>query len=514
MYTTDASSTTYQTVYPYSQDERTGMIALTIIGGISLLSIVGLPLAMLTVARLKPSSNKQSATSPSFLRSQIGIYFLCLLICNFAQSLAGLLSIKWLTSNAVLPATSICTAQGVMHQFGNVGSALWSLAIAMHTFSLLFLGVGRVSSWACLSTFVIIWFVTGGIVAIGPVLVEDQDKGPFHGLSGPWCWITEEYTGSKLGLEYFWMFFSAIISFILYTLIFLRLRGNIVLEGRSMRFRSRTKPRMSDTCGGHQDTESYALKIARRMLWCPVIYTAIVLPVAVCRWIEFGGGDVPLAATFATDGIFLLSGAINVALFSTTRQITSAPDSLPTHVETKNISKLVISAPQLPPRCHASLEKVLQRQPDSPSTEEGGFSAAQEKKIKIGKPLHRTSTESDSQPRDSCSSEPTRPPSLPVLAPLPRTPPPHASTFSPVEGRNTYSFRPSSPSLRSAPSFQSITPSEVENSLSVPVHLRPIPIVITTPPSPSPSMRTYATATTIDVSRDHRETMMPTLSRF
>lgn len=507
MSTIDTDPTAYQTVYPYSQDERIGMIALTTVGGISLLSIIGLPLAMRTIARLKSSTGKQAAP-PSFLRSQIGIYFICLLFCNLAQSLASLLSIRWLTSNAVLPATTTCSAQGVMHQFGNVGSALWSLAIAMHTFSLLFLGVGRVSSWACLSTFVIIWFVTGGIVAIGPVLVEDQDKGPFHGLSGPWCWITEEYTGSKLGLEYFWMFFSAIISFILYALVFLRLRGNIVLDGRSIRFQSTNRRRTSN---GHQTTESYSLKVARRMLWCPVIYTAIVLPVAICRWIEFGGGRVPLAATFVTDGIFLLSGAINVALFATTRQITPEPDSLPTHVETKNISKLVISAPQLPPRCHASLDKVLKRQPDSPSTEEGGFSAAQEKKIKIGKPLHRTSTESDSQPRDSCSSEPTVPPSLPIRAPIPRTPPPHAATFL---GGNDYPFRPSSPGLRSIPSFHSITVSEVENSLSVPVHLRPIPIVITTPPSPSPSMRTYATATTIAVERDHRETMMPTLSRF
>ncbi|KAG8934385.1 hypothetical protein FRC01_003342 [Tulasnella sp. 417] len=514
MYTSNTDSTAYQTVYPYSQDEKIGMIALTVVGGISLLSIVGLPLAMLfqTASRFKSSSNKQNANSasPSILRSQIGIYFLCLLICNFSQSLSSLLSIRWLASNAVLPATATCTAQGVMHQFGNVGSALWSLAIAMHTFALLFLGVGRVSSWACLSTFVIIWFVTGGIVAIGPVLVEDQDKGPFHGLDGPWCWITEEYTGSKLGLEYFWMFFSAIISFILYTLVFLRLRGNIVLSGRSIRFQSTSKPRSP----GHEATESYSLRIARRMLWCPVIYTAVVLPVAVCRWIEFGGGDVPIAATFVTDGIFLLSGAVNVALFVIARQVTPpTSDSLPTHVETKNISKLVISAPKLPPRSHASLEKALKRQPDSPTTtEEGAFSAAQEK-IKIGtKPLHRTSTESGSQPRDSCSSEPLTPPSLPIIhAPLPRTPPPNAATF---EGANDYAFRPSSPGLRSIPSFHSITVSEVEHSLSVPVHLRPIPIVITTPPSPSPSMRTYATATTIEVERDHRERMMPTLSRF
>ncbi|KAG8956307.1 hypothetical protein FRC04_004387 [Tulasnella sp. 424] len=513
MYPTDTDATPYQAVYPYSQDERIGMISLTVVGGISLLSVVGLALVMPIITCLRPSSHKKTAgaASPSLIQSQVGVYFLCLLTCNFAQSLASLLSIRWLSSNAVLPATITCTAQGVIHQFGNVGSALWSLAIAMHTFALLFLGVGRVSAWACLSTIVCIWFVTAGVVAIGPVLVADQERGPFHGLSGPWCWITEEYTGSRLGLEYFWMFFSAIVSFILCTLVILRLRGNIIIDGRSIRFQSTDRSRTLNDC---RASENYSLSMAKRMLWCPTIYTVVVLPVVICRWIEFGGGRIPLGVTFVTDGIFLLGGTINVAIFATTRQIKPKPDVLPTHVETKNISKLVVSAPQLPPRCHASLDKVLKRQPDSPSTEEGGFSAAQEKKIKIGKPLHRTSTESDSLPRDSCSSEPRMPPSLPIHAPIPRTPPPRAASFSSTDGENDYSFRPSSPGLRSVPSFHSITVSEVENSLAVPVHLRPIPIVITTPPSPSPSIRTYNTATTIDVQRDHREAMMPTLSRF
>lgn len=104
-----------------------------------------------------------------------------------------------------------CTAQGIIYQFGNVGSALWSLTIAVHTFALLFLRL-QVSDMACFMTFVGVWAMTGSIVAIGPTLVQNQQQGSFHGISGPWCWITEEYAMSRLGLEYFWVSHGTLIS--------------------------------------------------------------------------------------------------------------------------------------------------------------------------------------------------------------------------------------------------------------------------------------------------------------
>lgn len=58
------------------------------------------------------------------------------------------------------------------------------------------------------------------------------------------------------------MFLSAILSFILYTLVFLRMRGNIVVNGFYIHFRL--------TNNGDRDgrlfAQSYALRIARQML--------------------------------------------------------------------------------------------------------------------------------------------------------------------------------------------------------------------------------------------------------
>jgi hypothetical protein len=53
----------------------------------------------------------------------------------------------------------------------------------------------------------------------------------------------------------------------------------------------------------------------------PAIYTLTVLPIAVSRWVVFikGANKVPFWATVLSDGIFALSGLLNVILFAITR---------------------------------------------------------------------------------------------------------------------------------------------------------------------------------------------------
>ena len=60
------------------------------------------------------------------------------------------------------------------------------------------------------------------------------------------------------------MFLSAILSFILYTLVFLRMRGNVVVNGLHIRFRLAK----NENWRGRLFAQSYALKIARQMLLC------------------------------------------------------------------------------------------------------------------------------------------------------------------------------------------------------------------------------------------------------
>jgi len=117
------------------------------------------------------------------------------------------------------------------------------------------------------------------------------------------------------------MFMAATFSFVLYMLIFLRLRGNIIVENRRVSFRFN---KISAWRG--QQFEKQAMTIARQMLLYPVAYTILILPIAASRFSAFGGDDVPFEVTVFSAAVFLLSGIVNVTLFSTTRRLLP-PDS-------------------------------------------------------------------------------------------------------------------------------------------------------------------------------------------
>jgi len=163
------------------------------------------------------------------------------------------------------------------------------------------------------------------LVCLGPAALDSKIRGPFYGISGYWCWITDEYKSERITMDYMIMFLSAILSFILYTLVFLRMRGNIVVNGLHIRFRLAK----SESRRGKLYAQSYALKIARQMLLYPVAYTIVILPIAAARFCEWSGRDVPFTVTIFSDVVFLLSGVVNVLLFCATRRILPARSVVP-----------------------------------------------------------------------------------------------------------------------------------------------------------------------------------------
>jgi len=67
-------------------------------------------------------------------------------------------------------------------------------------------------------------------------------------------------------------------------------------------------------------------------------YTILILPIAASRFSSFAGDDVPFGVTVFTAAVFLLSGIVNVTLFTMTRRVLP-PDSF-------RIPKWKISKPQ------------------------------------------------------------------------------------------------------------------------------------------------------------------------
>lgn len=69
------------------------------------------------------------------------------------------------------------------------------------------------------------------------------------------------------------------------------------------------------------------MQVARQMLWYPVAYSILVIPIAAARFSAFNGKDVPFSVTIFTGSIFMLSGFVNAILFTATRRVIHFPSS-------------------------------------------------------------------------------------------------------------------------------------------------------------------------------------------
>lgn len=122
------------------------------------------------------------------------------------------------------------------------------------------------------------------------------------------------------------MFFSAGSTFILYLLIFFRLRGNItVLAGYRIHFHRRPQFRFSRASDGtyimtnDRDVQSHLVVVALRMLRHPISYIMLVLPLAATRFSAFSGTSVPFPVVIFSASLFALIGFVNVVLFCSAR---------------------------------------------------------------------------------------------------------------------------------------------------------------------------------------------------
>ncbi|KAH9974012.1 hypothetical protein BGW80DRAFT_1226070 [Lactifluus volemus] len=268
---------------------------------------------------------------PSRLGDQtnIPIIFASLLTSNLLQSIGTLVDLRWVLGGGVFSG-SLCSFQGGIKQAGNVGTAVWSFSLALHSFNLLFLRsrISRRSKWLTLA---LGWFFVVFVVSIGPLAIQKKSDGPYFGPSGFWCWITVQYPTSQLCLEYILEWMSAFFSFLLYMTVLLRVRGNLIQKTNgkwSLRWVSRSESWQLAFARDYLD--SCTVKMAAIIVWYPVTYTALIVPISIARFASYAGAPIPNSVTFLADIVFALEGFANLLLFFGTRRfipdLTTIPD--------------------------------------------------------------------------------------------------------------------------------------------------------------------------------------------
>lgn len=93
--------------------------------------------------------------------------------------------------------------QGALKNAANNGIALWSFMIALHVFNLLFLR-WHTTLAGMTATLIGGWSAVAMIVLLGPSVFEKPDR-PYFGVSGYWCWITDDYPTEQTYMEYFFV---------------------------------------------------------------------------------------------------------------------------------------------------------------------------------------------------------------------------------------------------------------------------------------------------------------------
>jgi len=262
-------------------------------------------------------------------RTHIPLIFGSLIASNFVQSIGTMFDARWVSLGRVSPGT-LCSLQGGIKQAGNVGTAVWSFALAHHAFNLLFLRA-RLTTRSKWITLAVGWTFIVFVVAIGPLAIQRKDLGPYFGPSGFWCWITGQYPASQFFLEYMLEWTSAFFSFLLYVIVLLRVRGNLIHDtaGKwSLQWIPRSE---SWQLGFVRDyLDSCTVRLAAIIVWYPVTYTVLIVPISIARFASYAGARVPHGFTFLADLIFALGGFANLLLFLGTRRfmpdVSTVPD--------------------------------------------------------------------------------------------------------------------------------------------------------------------------------------------
>ncbi|KJA26878.1 hypothetical protein HYPSUDRAFT_63648 [Hypholoma sublateritium FD-334 SS-4] len=235
----------------------------------------------------------QRPKAKTFKTTHIFGYFMCLLAGNVIQTAGTVIDFEWIARRGAVDGFA-CSLQGGLKQAGDLSASFWSLIISVHIFLLLFFQI-RSNQAAFITVIVVTWSLVLLIVLVGRFAIQKEDLGSYFGISGQWCWISGNYQQERIFLECFFELLTIAISFVLYTLILLRVRGSTVISI------------------GVTGINRSMLEIARKMIWYPVSYTAIMLPMTLIRILQFKY-NVPFVL-ITISGIVLNSmGLVNAIL--------------------------------------------------------------------------------------------------------------------------------------------------------------------------------------------------------
>ena len=241
--------------------------------------------------------------------NQYVLLFLNLVLADLCQATAFLVSFFWISKDAILAPTSACQAQGFLLHLGDVASAFFVLAIALHTYYTAVMS-RRVPYRIFSGMIIMVWLVVIFLTVVGLAIHQDT----YFVRAGAWCWISSDYEPERLGLHYFWLFLSEFGLIVLYVVTFFQLRR----KTRSMF----SEDRVAGVSVTNQRSIDAVNRITTLMMLYPLVYVVLTLPLSAARmWSMARAGKSPSNVTNCVTGALLAScGWVDCLLYTLTRE--------------------------------------------------------------------------------------------------------------------------------------------------------------------------------------------------
>lgn len=292
-------------IYPLPHGLSTGFIVL---GTCGLLSFVA-TLSLLSFVAYRFITWKNHYTT--FIGyNQYVLLFLNLAFADLCQAASFLVSFHWKREDAILAPTAACQAQGILLHLGDVASAFFVLAIAVHTYWTAVMS-RRVPYRVFGGLIIMLWLGVIFLTVIGLAIHKDT----YFVRAGAWCWISSEYEPERLGLHYFWVFLSEFGLIVLYAVTFIQLR-------KKTNGLFSAADRNAGISVTNQKSIDAVNRITTLMMLYPLVYVVLTLPLSAARmWSMARGGRTPSDLTNCVTGALLAScGWVDCLLYTLTRE--------------------------------------------------------------------------------------------------------------------------------------------------------------------------------------------------
>ncbi|KAF9532593.1 hypothetical protein CPB83DRAFT_759343, partial [Crepidotus variabilis] len=208
---------------------------------------------------------------------------------------------------------------------GNIAGGYFTIAIAVHTFGSLVLQK-RQSAIICRSTIAFGWILSL-VMATGPLAIR-KPQGSIYGPDGLICDIMTIFPKEQFFFHLLPILLFSILAAILYSLIFLVLRGTLMIRG-GVKLMLNPDERWKNNQGVGENYHRFIARVARSMLWYPVAYIALLVPYSLLRLFAISGFKVPFGAMiFAFVCWYLLPIVDVLLLYNTFRVLAPAFDGV------------------------------------------------------------------------------------------------------------------------------------------------------------------------------------------